>query len=341
MKPADVLGQSTKARKERASNWSALEVLDMVAAKRQEFLEDIEVEDARELMNPEHTRWGKVASKVNEAGILRGGHSPRDALACKYKWQTLLADYKKVADFQRGTGLVGTEYFELKSKERKEKRLLVQFFEEVYVQMHDWLQHKPTMQPPHSRDLLSPGDGNYNFQEEVFESGMAEEEHGGHAYRSPGQEDPTLNMSSDSGMGWGTGPWTARGNGDRPAPQPPVAHAQERQHMDLNVEAPRYSSPSAPSASSGGFPHAVDAFTLASTHAPSRPAHTKKHSDAKVRALSLNYCFALLVLTVFHCWQAPTPATSTPLPRVSAAGAGRNNPVTLSSSTSSAARNVL
>ena len=37
---------------------------------------------------------------------------------------TLLADYKKVADYHKGTGLVGTEYFSLKSKERKEKRLL-------------------------------------------------------------------------------------------------------------------------------------------------------------------------------------------------------------------------
>ena len=51
----------------------------------------------------------------------------------------LLADYKMVADFHKGTGLVGNEYFELKSKERKEKRLPAQFFEEVYAQMHDWL----------------------------------------------------------------------------------------------------------------------------------------------------------------------------------------------------------
>jgi hypothetical protein len=121
---ADGGGPSRKCRKERASNWSALEILDMVAAKRQEFLEDIEVEDARELMHPEQTKWGKIANKVNEAGRLRGGHSPRDVLACKYKWQTLLADCKKVADFHKGTGLVGNEYFELKSKEKKEKRLL-------------------------------------------------------------------------------------------------------------------------------------------------------------------------------------------------------------------------
>jgi hypothetical protein len=75
----------------------------------------------------------------------------------------LLADYKKVADYHKGTGLVGTEYFDLRSKERKERRFPPQFFEEVYVKMHEWLQHKPTIQPPHSRDLLNPDDGNYNL----------------------------------------------------------------------------------------------------------------------------------------------------------------------------------
>ena len=41
-----------KSRKEQASNWIFLEILDMVAVKKQEFLEDIEVELARELMFP-------------------------------------------------------------------------------------------------------------------------------------------------------------------------------------------------------------------------------------------------------------------------------------------------
>jgi hypothetical protein len=42
-----------KLRKERALNWTLMEILDMVAMKKQEFLEDIEVEDAQELMFPE------------------------------------------------------------------------------------------------------------------------------------------------------------------------------------------------------------------------------------------------------------------------------------------------
>ena len=53
----------------------------MVITKRQEFLEDIEVEDAQELMHLELTKWGKIAMIVNEAGKVRGGHVPY-----KYKW---------------------------------------------------------------------------------------------------------------------------------------------------------------------------------------------------------------------------------------------------------------
>ena len=137
-----------KSRKERALNSILMEILDMVATKKQEFLEDIEVEDAKELIFPEQTKWGKIDAVVNEAGKLQGGHVERDGLACKYKWQTLLADYKNVVDFHKGTGLVGTEYFDLHSKERKERRLSPQFFEEVYAQMHEWLQYKPIIQPP-------------------------------------------------------------------------------------------------------------------------------------------------------------------------------------------------
>jgi hypothetical protein len=288
---ADAVGPSRKSRKERASNWSVLEILDMVAAKKQEFLEDIEVEDARDLMYPDQTKWGKIATQVYEAGLVRGGHSPRDALACKYKWQTLLADYKKVADFHRCTGLVGNEYFEFKSKERKERRLPAQFYEDVYAQMHDWLQHKPTMHPPHSRDLLSPGDGNYNLQEEVFENGMEEEEPVLHAYRDHRHDDPTLNMSSNSGIGWDNGAWTGRGNLRRVPPSLPIVPRHQRQDMDLNAEATDLSSPNVPPPTSVRIPQHMPPIVSDRDH-----LHT----------IQLNLQISkFLLLTIQSVWGAP------------------------------------
>jgi hypothetical protein len=92
------------------------------------------------------------------------------------------------------------------------------FFEEVYVQMHEWLQYKPTIQPPHSRDLLHPLDGNYNVQEEVFETGFPNNEPTLRAYRQRGQ-DETENLSSNSELRWGHGPWSGVEPLQRPPPQ--------------------------------------------------------------------------------------------------------------------------
>jgi hypothetical protein len=81
--------------------------------------------------------------------------------ACKYKWQTLLPKYKRVADVRKETGVNSTVYFEMSFRERKKKNLPKNFDHYVYRDMHEWLKHKLTMNPPHFRDLLSPSDGNY------------------------------------------------------------------------------------------------------------------------------------------------------------------------------------
>lgn len=175
----------------------------MVVAKRQEFLEDIEVEDAHEFMHPEQSKWSRIAALVNDSGKHQGGHVQKDGLVCKYKWQTLLAGCKKVADSHKGTRLIGNEYFELRSKERKERRLPAQFFEEVYTQMQDWLQYKPTMQPLHSRDLLNPEDGNFSMLEEDSEMGLHDDEPSCRAYRENRYETSSQNISTDSKLGWG------------------------------------------------------------------------------------------------------------------------------------------
>jgi hypothetical protein len=36
------------------------------------------VEDARDLMYPDQTKWGKIATQVNEASLVRGGHCEND-----------------------------------------------------------------------------------------------------------------------------------------------------------------------------------------------------------------------------------------------------------------------
>ena len=54
-------------------------------------------------------------------------------------------------------------YFEMSFRERKDRTLPKNFDSFVYWDMHEWLKYKPTMNPPHLRDLMSPTDGNYNI----------------------------------------------------------------------------------------------------------------------------------------------------------------------------------
>ena len=108
-------------------------------------MQDILVDDARDLINPEMTRWGKIAKKINSTSFAK---CRRDGHACKFKWQKLLADYKKVDNHNKGTGMGHKEYFILSKQERKELHLPPKFDEDVFDAMHEWLKHKPTINPP-------------------------------------------------------------------------------------------------------------------------------------------------------------------------------------------------
>lgn len=121
------------------------------------------------------------------------------------------------------------------------------------MQIHEWLLHKPTIQPPHSRDLLNPDDGNYNLQEEVFDIGLDNEDIALRAYRHHRHDDPTYNMSPELDIGWGQGVWTARENVQRPGASASW-NSHSRHDMDLNRIVSDFSLPYVPPSSPGGIP---------------------------------------------------------------------------------------
>jgi hypothetical protein len=92
----------------------------LVRAKRQEYLEELDADDPRELMSTEMTKWERVSLSVNSAN---GMTCSRSAEACKYKWQQLLPDYKKVVDLHKGTGTNSMLYFDLSFAQHREKVL--------------------------------------------------------------------------------------------------------------------------------------------------------------------------------------------------------------------------
>jgi hypothetical protein len=225
----------------------------MVDCKEAEHLEELDMEDSRDLMQPETSKWTRIASKVNAMG---NGVCHRDGAACKYKWQMLLSDYKKIADFHSGTGMNEEEYWGLTFADKKSVGLPRTFFEEVYGRMHSWLRHQATMNPPHVQDLLNVHDMNHvdPMSQHATDAAETNGDLGGDTdmqekdlNSSQGSEPAPENfydVSSDSdGIRWGSGPWT-HGGVVVPAlavgsPTSPISRMEG---MDLNF-APQGGSP--------------------------------------------------------------------------------------------------
>ena len=58
-------------------------------------MDELAAEDPRELMNLELGKWGKVAFIINAGKV---DVVKQDGPAYKYKWSTLLSDFKKIWD---------------------------------------------------------------------------------------------------------------------------------------------------------------------------------------------------------------------------------------------------
>lgn len=174
-------GPSKRARKDRGPNWLPSEVFALISAKREMFLEELDTVDGRDLMTPESSKWHRISMYVMQSGF-----SPcmRDGPACKTKWNQMIPDYKKVADYLSRTGRNSMDYWEMNSTERKAESLPRLFAQDVFEAIHEWYGNRPQIQPPHIRDLLSPNDGNYRTQQH----GRQQEEE---VQSEPDTEDPS------------------------------------------------------------------------------------------------------------------------------------------------------
>lgn len=152
---------SKRARRDRCPNWLPQEITALVNAKREMFLEEIEVVDARDLMNPDSNKWLRVSQEV-----MKSGFSPcqRDGAACKTKWNQIVPDYKRIADYFSRTGTNGADYWDMSASDRKNEGLPRSFPQDIFFNLQGWFGTRPSIQPPHTRDLLSPDDRNYTPQ---------------------------------------------------------------------------------------------------------------------------------------------------------------------------------
>ena len=147
-----------RARKDRGPNWLPQEIAALIAAKREMYLQELDTVDGRDLMTPETSKWICVSHCVNGAG-----YSPivRDGPACKAKWNQLVPDCKRIADYLSRTGQNAADYWDLSPAERKSEGLPRVYAQETYDAIHEWFGGRPMIQPPHMRDTLASNDGNY------------------------------------------------------------------------------------------------------------------------------------------------------------------------------------
>ena len=157
----DGVGNS-QCRKDRDPNWTREEILVLVKAKREEYFEELDIIDTRDLMASDVSKWRRIVEKENSAV---GREVVQEGSACKHKWQSILLDYKRIADFHNMTRRNGEEYFHLSFVERWQYNLPQSYYREVYEQMHEFMMHRPIMNPPHQRHLLRPGDSTYNHDQ--------------------------------------------------------------------------------------------------------------------------------------------------------------------------------
>lgn len=129
-------------------------MLSWVRAKKAAFMDELQADDLRELMNTKMSKWKRVSLSVNAGAGISCYRNPK---AYKYKWP----EYKKVVDVYRENGTNNMAYSNMSFGQQKNKELPKNFDIYIYEEMNNWLRYKPTMAPPHFRDLLHPNECNY------------------------------------------------------------------------------------------------------------------------------------------------------------------------------------
>ena len=85
----------------------------------------------------------------------------RSSQACKDKWVSLYADYKRIKDYKHNTGY-NEEYFNMSAPRRKELGLPMNLQQVHYNQMDRFLTQRSCLNPPHACGLLGERDKLYS-----------------------------------------------------------------------------------------------------------------------------------------------------------------------------------
>jgi hypothetical protein len=116
------------------------EMLVLVAAKRDEYMDEVDTVDARDLMEPDVTKWSRISAKVMAAGYSR---CTRDHSMCKSKWHLIITDYRRISDYHARTGINREVYWSQTSGQHVQDGLPKCFAQELYERIDDWFGRRP------------------------------------------------------------------------------------------------------------------------------------------------------------------------------------------------------
>ena len=156
-------GPNQRKRKDRQPNWSPPEIMALINAKEAEHDVLKLCGDSQDLMQTTTQKWEKVVSDVSKAGF---SVHHRGAAACKDKWQILLADFKKISDYNAATGS-WEDYFHMPTKRHKELTLPANFCATHFREMEKFMSQRPCLNPPRQQDSFALEENNIHSTKDL------------------------------------------------------------------------------------------------------------------------------------------------------------------------------
>lgn len=125
-------------------DWSMREMKVLIAAKQFEH-ESVDFGGSMQVkMTSKKSKWEAIASFMFREGVC---NPVRDSDACKKKWSHIYRDFKKVFDYEKLIPSGHKSYWELSTAERKEKKVPLNFSEELYRECEEWLPSRQEVNP--------------------------------------------------------------------------------------------------------------------------------------------------------------------------------------------------
>ena len=73
--PGDSSELPIKSKKDQDPNWSPVEICVLIDLKKDEWLKEQELQDSRERMQPDGSRWNRIVAKLNHDPVCQCEHN--------------------------------------------------------------------------------------------------------------------------------------------------------------------------------------------------------------------------------------------------------------------------